>query len=107
MTTILLPVPIPGITLEDDNLTIDRTATELAKQQRASGWTLTVDDNKVICCGCKRPVAHRSLDEPPDGFRWDGCFCSYCLGQGKLAKRFGLIIDQITCDIVPFDKNGI
>ncbi len=110
MITIPLPIPVPTITIEGNVVRIDRTATESAKLQRELGQVLTFDDRKAICCACKSPTAHMGTFEPPEGYRWGGWFCDYCLGQGKLAKGFGLIIDQIMCDIqsmTGFDRSGI
>ncbi len=111
MITIPLPIPAPTITIEGNEVRIDRTATESAKRQRELGKVFTFDDEKqAICCACKSPTAYMATTEPPEGYRWGGWFCDYCLGQGIRAKRLNLIIDQITCEIVPvmgFDRVGM
>ena len=110
MTTIPLPIPVPRIIIDGDVVTIDRSSTELAKSRRLLGELLTVEDNQAVCSSCGGTDARMATYEPPPGFRWGGCFCGYCLGQGVTARRLGLIIDQITCDIIPvvvFDKDGI
>jgi hypothetical protein len=112
MITIPLPIPVPTITIDGNEVRINKVATELAKRQRQLGELLTFDDEKSlpICCACKEPKAHMSTFEPPEGFRWGGWFCDYCLGQGRLAKRLNLVIDQVSCDIEPvlaFDQKGM
>ena len=98
--TLPLPIPVPTITLEGDTIKVDRAATELARQKRDLGWTLMVGNDEAICCSCKGEMANMATIETPEGFRWGGMFCHYCLGQGRLAKSLGLIIDQVTCEVV-------
>ena len=109
--SIILPIPVPTITLNGNEVKIDRTSTEIAKRRRELGEMLSFDDENFmpICCACKQFGAHMASFDAPEGFKWGGWFCHSCLSQGKLAKRLGLIIDQMTCDIEPilvFDQKG-
>ena len=109
--SIPIPIPVPTIILIGGEVIIDRTPTELAKGRRKLGGVLSFDDGDFmpICCACKEFGAHLVSFDAPEGFKWGGWFCHPCLSQGKLAKRLGLIIDQMTCDIEPilvFDRKG-
>lgn len=111
MVTIPLPIPTPIIRVDGDKVSIDYTRTESAKRARELGQVLTFDDKNSlpICSACKDPGANHGTFEPPTGYRWGGWFCPYCLSQGKLANRFGLIINQLTCkveNVIVFDKKG-
>lgn len=111
MITIPLPIPVPTIVTDGNEVRIDRTATEAAKRERQEGRLLTFDEKTplAICCACKEPKAHMGTFEPPMGYRWGGWFCGYCLGQGELADSLGFVIDQVTVEIVrkvAFDRLG-
>lgn len=112
MITIPLPIPAPIIKVDGNQVSIDYTRTESAKRQREQGAFLTFDDEKSLplCSACKEPESNYSTFEPPTGYRWGGWFCPSCLSQGKLANRYGFIIDQLTCtveNVIVFNKNGM
>jgi hypothetical protein len=107
MLTIPLPIPVPIIEVNGDTITIDKTATELARRGRERGYVLTFDDEKfALCCACKG-TAIEALFVNPAGFRYGGHFCKSCLNQGELAAQYGLIIDQELCEIIKEDLSKI